>query len=419
MKLLLQNKAFFHLWVAQLFSRMGDGILTTVIIFLVGSITQDPLMIGFVLFAQLGPSAVLGVIAGTIADRFPRQLIMIGADLYRTVIVFLMLANYDSVSILIFLVLMEGIGTAFFYPARSAFISEIVEKKKIVEAMGISQSTYFAMSMIGPSIAGFLLLLDNLALVFIMDALTFLLSSFFILLASLYHKSLPPNLHKSEKPFLASVALGIQVIFESEPLRLVILMILPFMVIAGALETNYNALLLKTFQMNGIQYGMSEAIMSGGAIIGSIWVAALLTKKELGHQLLIVTVCIGMLMLFVAPLHYLLPVTGLSLVYIWCLTLGLLNGTLNTIINSLFITITPPQYRGRGVSLLQAVITVGLIGGILFGGWVAQNTNVLVTITGAGILMILFALLFPWIKGYKFSTVTNSEQNNKTLKEVQ
>lgn len=72
---LFKNTSFITFCLAQLLSRFGDGLTTIAILYIIGTASQDPLLIGFVLFCQYSPMILFGLFAGSIADRFKNILL--------------------------------------------------------------------------------------------------------------------------------------------------------------------------------------------------------------------------------------------------------------------------------------------------------------------------------------------------------
>jgi MFS transporter, DHA3 family, macrolide efflux protein len=80
---ILNNHDYFRFWLGQVISHLGDGFTRIAIVYLVATLTKDPLTIGLVIFAQLLPTAFFGIFFGPLADKYNRKWLMVGADIYR------------------------------------------------------------------------------------------------------------------------------------------------------------------------------------------------------------------------------------------------------------------------------------------------------------------------------------------------
>ncbi|WP_164491811.1 MFS transporter [Staphylospora marina] len=395
MHVLRSNRPFLSIWMAQLLSRMGDGILSVTIIFLIGSASQDPWLVGMVLFAQWGPSVLFGLFAGAIADRVRKHRLMMVADAVRAVLVLVMLVMKDSAEWLILLIFLEGAVTAFYYPARLAYISEIVERERITEAMGIMQSTYYVTMLLGPAIGGLLIASHSVAQVFWIDAASYLGALFFTWLAGRMVPSRNPGRHEPLTAIFGDLSEGFRVFARTDVLRELMLIFCPFMLVAGLFNTNYNALLLQEFRLNGFEFGISEACLALGAVLGALSISRIPRQTPLGRQLMYLLSAFSMIMLLVLPLQlcngtpFIVPA-----VCVWSLVCGCFSGLLNAWVMSQLLQLIPLSFRGRGVSLMQAVVNAGMIVGFLAGGWLAGTAGITRILVWTGGFSLLGSILF-------------------------
>ena len=124
--LLRRNRNYRLLWAAQIVSELGDWFYTLAVIL------------------QVLPSAFAAPTAGMLNDRMSRRRIMIGADLVRFFIVLGMLGvRAPSMVWLVYpLLLVETIGAAFFEPAHSSVIPNIVPENQVLAANALASITW-------------------------------------------------------------------------------------------------------------------------------------------------------------------------------------------------------------------------------------------------------------------------------------
>ena len=194
---LLRNRNFALLWCAYGVSAMGDHISEMAILK-----TQDALNAGVditplnarMTFTFFVPFFLLAPVAGMLADRFPRRLLMILADAARCLIMFgfagLIAWTQDWGAWGPFMPLLAvGAFAALFSPARSALLPTLIRPEQLVRANGMISGLGFIATMAAAKISGWLA--DHYVPVvsFRVDAVTFLGSA--ILLVFLR----PPRLH--------------------------------------------------------------------------------------------------------------------------------------------------------------------------------------------------------------------------------
>lgn len=181
-QLIRSNRAFRRLWLAQLISQMGDWLNTIALLTLTESLTGSGLLVGYVFITKMIPHFVLGPMAGVVADRFNRKTIMIVSDLLRAIAVLFYLFVDDPGDItLLYVITLLSMGlSAFFDPAKSATIPNIVSRRDLLTANAISGATWSLMLALGSALGGLLLELAGFRTAFLVDSATFLLSATFV-----------------------------------------------------------------------------------------------------------------------------------------------------------------------------------------------------------------------------------------------
>lgn len=404
-KQLIHNPSFVFLWMSDFVSRLGDAITITIIFFVIGSTSTDPFLIGLVLFAEIAPSILFGVFAGALSDRFSKKWIMIFSDLFRLGIIILMIMFLNNPFILLLLVFAEGIGSATFFPARTSYITDIVEDKRIPDAMALSQSTYSILLILGPAITGILLMFFSSSHIIIIDAITFILSSAFIYLSSSLNNNRlkKKNRRKNLKPeaFYLSIKRGIVAVHKIQVLNTLLFYLAPVMLSVGVLNIVYNSLVLQTFHVQGLVYGIVEALFGFGAVVGSLLGSVLLKRINAGRLLIYNIIFLGIWMIMVYPLVSFYSVIGIAVVFVWVWVIGLVSALLNIPVTTIFLKVAPDKMRGRAVSFLQIVSNLGLVLGSVAGGYVSRLIGVSTTLSVAGILLIVTSLVVLHLKEYK------------------
>src|SRR5882762_3397139 len=135
-RLLRGNRNFRRLWMAQIVSEIGDWFYTLSIYTLLLQFTGHASSVALALVLQVLPQTLIGPTAGVVNDRLRRKQVMIAADIGRTLIVLCMLLirSKEMVWLVYPLLMAETLLAAFFEPARSAVIPNIVEREDIVVA---------------------------------------------------------------------------------------------------------------------------------------------------------------------------------------------------------------------------------------------------------------------------------------------
>jgi MFS family permease len=119
--------------------------------------------------------------AGSVIDRVNKRKLMIGVDVVRGLFVFL-IPFIGSLWVIYFLLLLINIAGAFFGPSSSVYITKLIpaaDRKRFNSLMSMASSGAF---LLGPAIAGVLIMLVGTELCIFINSATFLVCAFFIYL---------------------------------------------------------------------------------------------------------------------------------------------------------------------------------------------------------------------------------------------
>lgn len=183
LRLLRGNRNFRRMWAAQVVSEIGDWFYTLAIYNLLLQLTGRAGSVALALVLQVLPQTLIGPTAGVVNDRLRRKHVMIAADIGRMVIVFCMLfvRSRQMVWLVYPLLVAETLLAAFFEPARSSVIPNIVGREEVVLANTLSSATWSVNLMLGATAGGVVAALLGRDAVFVLNALSFLISALLIL----------------------------------------------------------------------------------------------------------------------------------------------------------------------------------------------------------------------------------------------
>jgi predicted MFS family arabinose efflux permease len=182
LRLLRGNRNFRRLWGAQVVSEIGDWFYTLAIYNLLLQLTGRAGSVALALVLQVLPQTLVGPTAGVINDRLRRRHVMIAADLGRMLIVLCMLfvRSKEMVWLIYPLLVAETLLAAFFEPARSSVIPNLVEREDVVLANTLSSTTWSINLMLGATTGGIVAALLGRDAVFGFNAISFLISAVLI-----------------------------------------------------------------------------------------------------------------------------------------------------------------------------------------------------------------------------------------------
>lgn len=183
LELVKTNVNFRRLWIGAIASDLGDWFSTIAVYRLIEDLTGSPFALGLVFVTKMLPFALASPLAGLVTDRVSRKRLMIGADLARAVVLlgFLFVREPEHMWLLYVLSALQMIAGAFFIPARSAAIPNVVSKAELLTANALSASTWSTILAVGAALGGFMTQAIGPYGVFVLDSLTYLISAAFVL----------------------------------------------------------------------------------------------------------------------------------------------------------------------------------------------------------------------------------------------
>lgn len=177
----LAQRDFALLWSGQTISLFGDGILTVALAWQVLQLSSSAVALAGVLLARSFPRVVLLIVGGAISDRMPRRLVLLTSDLVQGVAVgivaVLSATGHLQLWELAILGAVTGAGSAFFLPASTAVIPQLVAPDLLMAANSLSSSSrLLAEDLLGPALGGVLVAAVGTTWAFGLDAASFAVS---------------------------------------------------------------------------------------------------------------------------------------------------------------------------------------------------------------------------------------------------
>ena len=177
----LRHRDFRYLFFGQAASVVGDRAVVVALALYVTQRTGSASDLGAVLAAQATPLVVLLLFGGVLADRLPRQKLIVASDLGRAllqaVLAALILTGAARIWQLIVIEAFYGAGLALFQPAYVGLVPQTVPEDEIQAAKALAESVQNFAMMLGPALGTVLVLSIGAGEAFALDAASFLFSA--------------------------------------------------------------------------------------------------------------------------------------------------------------------------------------------------------------------------------------------------
>ncbi len=177
----LASRAFALVWAGQTLSRIGDMLYQIAVGWWVFERTGSAAAMATLLIASFAPNLLLLLLGGVVVDRYSREAIMFASDVLRGLVVCVvaLLAASGLLQLwhLMLLNLVFGLVDAFFQPAYSAAVPELVREEDLPSANALSSMSTQVGRVTGPLLGATVVAAGGPALAFTLNGFTFLVAA--------------------------------------------------------------------------------------------------------------------------------------------------------------------------------------------------------------------------------------------------
>ena len=380
----LALRPFRLLWLGQAVSYFGDTMNTAGLAIMLFVITGSATVVALGLISKAVPTVVFGLIAGPIVDRFNRQRLMIFADLIRAILTvsipFFGFTWLPGVFVAVFLI---ACASAFFNPAKQAMMPNLVPTRFLNRANGLFSSSEKTMELLGYSLAGLIVAVFNWLPLFLVDAGTYLFSA-----ASLLGVQDTEVARRGKAIRLGrDIVEGLRFVVANMILRSSMTLTVVVAVFFGMTTTLLVVMAYGPLNGGPAAYGLIEAAIGAGAIVGALLAAQALSRVRAGLLLLLGVAGVGLSNLLVGFSRSL----GLTL------ALLLIGGVLNMLYYLPIVSLTqreaPDHIRGRVMATRFLVVQGGYLAGMAAAGPLSDHLGAPLVFVIGGLFLIVAALL--------------------------
>ncbi|WP_345752625.1 MFS transporter [Microbacterium rhizophilus] len=356
----------FRVWfIGALVSNIGSWMQSTAQSWVV--LTQltdnDAGAMGVTMALQFGPPLLFVGVSGWVTDRFDRRRILMITQclllLLSLTIGILLLLDVMTLPLMYCLAFVMGMVVAFDNPARQAFVSDLVRRENASNAVALNAASFNGARMIGPAVAGLLIVAVGTGWVFLINVLTF--AGMLVALFAIRSGELIP---RKKADASARLADGFRYVARRPDLIVIFAMVF----LLGALGMNFPifaSTMAIEFGQEADGFGLLSSILAVGSLVG-----ALLAARRARARLRVAIIATGAFGI-VSIVSALMPVYWL---YAVCLVLvGFTIVTTLTTANGYVQTTTDAGLRGRVLALYVAILMGGTPLGAPLVGWVAAE----------------------------------------------
>ena len=381
----LRNRLYRDLFIAQFASNIGTWMQSVAAQWFLVEEHSSAVIVALVQTASLGPTLLLGLFAGALADLFDRRRFLIFMQSYAVLValalaVLTYLGRLSPAALLMFTVAI-GCASALTAPAWQAIQPELVPRQQIPTASTLSSVSANAAQAIGPAIGGVAVALAGPAAVFGLNAV-----SFAGIIVALRAWKRPKQSAPIEREHLGqAIGTGLHYVVNSPIFRRILLRAALFVFPASAMLALLPVAAAHRWHLGASGYGVALGAIGFGATLAVVFAGRVRHRVSANVLLAVGAAVYGCAPLGVACLPFaaatpVLVLSGMS----WLVTLTTLNAAAQLHL--------PRWVRARGLSVYLLVFAGSQAVGAYVWGVVATRAGLEIALICSAVLLGAAAL---------------------------
>ncbi len=384
----LRSKNFALVWSSALVSNVGSWMQAVALGVVVTARSHNPLWTGAVAAAAFVPIGVLSPVGGVLADRLDRRRWLIVTTLaeagFAALLAVLAATGHAPSWALVVVAFFGGVAAAVGFPTYQAMIPDLVPADDLLGAVSLSSAQFNVGRVIGPALAGVVLLAGSPAWVFAVNAV-----SFGAVVAALTVMRLPvvePGVGDGGK-ILRRIAEGARIAAAEPGCRSAIVLIGIVALIGSPFIALVPAMAITALHRGAAGTSVLLTAQGIGAVCSALVLAPLV--MALGRRLLVGALMAFPLALVAYGLAPSLWGDAAAIVLVGACYIGVLTG-LNTVVQRR----APPAARGRVLGLYMMVLGAIYPVGAVVEGAIAHVVGIraVTAVSGAVLFTVMVGI---------------------------
>jgi MFS family permease len=385
----LKHRTFRIVFIGAFASNIGSWMQNAILGAYAYTLTGSASFVGLLVFAQLGPSLLLSVVGGWIADVVDRRRLLIWVSIEQLIfslgLAVITTSSHPSRLGMFAMVLAVGIGQSLYAPAYSAILPGLVGRRDLAGAISLNSAQMNGSRVIGPVIGGLVLNAYGPAWVFAGNAVTYL----FVVL-SLFVVILPPPaaFASAGSRGLRQLTVGLRVARNDKVVGRCLVVIFAFSAFALTFVGQLSVVAERNFgiKADSAGYGLLYGTFGVGALLGALSIGTVLARSSKAK-----VVRVAMLGYAVTLAVFALVRTP-ALAFVVVAVLGFFYFAMITSLSTVLQERLDDSIRGR----VMALWIMGFGGTVGLGNLVAGSVIDATSVTAVLLVNAVVAVLLAW-----------------------
>lgn len=382
-------RKFLLLWGGEFISSIGGGLTSFGLSVYVFQKTGSAASTALVALLAFLPMLLLSPLAGVLADRYDRCLMMMLGDgmsgaglVYILICMFMGEAEVYQICIGVFI---SAVFSSLLEPSYRATVTDMLTKDEYSKASGMISLAGSARYLISPLLAGILLGVSDVKLLIIIDICTFVLT---VICTAVVRRNRLSKHKETKESFGKSFKEGWKAITEKKGIFILITISSVITCFMGAIQILVEPMILD-FESSKV-LGIAETLCASGMLVSSIIIGIVGIKKNFTRVLSFSLVMCGLAMVGFGLRENIIMICSFGFLFFFMLPFA------NNCLDYMTRTNIDADKQGRAWGLISFLSQIGYVfaygGAGVLADKIAEARNIGVG-RGAAIVIMISGLL--------------------------
>lgn len=222
----LGNRDYRRYWIGNTVNTVGRWMYRMSVGWLTWQLTESTSWLGAVAFADTFPMVVFSIFGGAVADRIGYlrvvRVCQLATAFFGAIFAALTLAGLITVELVLLLAMLIGSLDAVTTPARMSMVHSLVPRDDLSAAIALGSATFNAARLVGPAIAGALIIWIGIGPVLALSAVMFL--QFFVVLLYI-HIDEPERGGALSRDLIGDIMVGVKYVVSHPGVRFLMILL--------------------------------------------------------------------------------------------------------------------------------------------------------------------------------------------------
>ncbi|MGX6602188.1 MFS transporter [Micromonosporaceae bacterium Da 78-11] len=373
---------------------IGDYLARAAITVLVYQQSESVLLAAAAFAVSYLPWIIGGTLLSALAERYPYRRVLISADLYRMVLIGLLLIPHLPILGMLALIFLASLGTPPTQAARSALLPLLVGRDKLPVAVVANATTTQAAQVVGYLAGAALATAISPQVAIVIDVATFALSA--ALISAGVRPRPAAHTREQRRHLLQESGEGFRLVFGRETLRSMVILVFVltmFGIVPEGLAAAWAAEANPDGATRGLDQGLIMAAGPIGFVVGGILFTRLVRAPR--RDRLIRPLAIAAALLLVPTIAG----PPAPLVAILVALSGIAQGAVMPTLNGKFVLMLPHGYRARAFGVVQTGVQLSQFVAVMLTGVLADHFRLPLVVglwsLGGAVVIALLSARWP------------------------